>query len=170
MASQPSLTIHAKVAHLPFSPIPFHGATANNGTMFSKCAGPIVVVLVASCACDERRSPTGPSDPSIAVTGHVTATNGGQPLAGLVVDFGAQTTGTDASGSFSLPRVGSASQRLLLTGSTIVPRSLVVSVRSTSDLAVDAISRTGFDLAFYRQFVRNGLESPDKTRDRIRTG
>jgi|RhiMetdeSRZDD1v2_1073273.scaffolds.fasta_scaffold19018_6 hypothetical protein len=67
--------------------------------MFSKCTGPIVVVLVVSCACDERRSPTGPSDPSAAVTGHVTATNGGQPLAGLVVDVGAQTTGTDASGS-----------------------------------------------------------------------
>ena len=57
--------------------------------------------------------------------------------------------------------VANGSQRLSLTGPTIVPRSLVVSVGGASNLAVDAISLDGFDLRFYRQFVRNGLESPD---------
>jgi hypothetical protein len=38
-----------------------------------------------------------------------------------------------------------------IDGSTIVPRSLLVAVGSTRDVAVDAISLNGFDLGFYRQ-------------------
>jgi hypothetical protein len=95
------------------------------------------------------------------LSGRVTATNGGQPLPGVLVDVGSQTTGTNASGSFTLSDVANGSRRLLLTGSTIVPRSLMVAVGSASDLALDAISLDGFDLGFYRQFVRNGFESPN---------
>jgi hypothetical protein len=119
------------------------------------------VVLIVSCGCDERRSLVGPSQPSTTLTGHVTATNGGQPLPGLIVDLGSQTAGTDASGSFAFSEVTNGSRRLSVTGSTIVPRSLVVAVGASSNLALDAISLNGFDLDFYRQFVRNGLDSPD---------
>ena len=44
--------------------------------------------------------PTQPIPP-ITLTGHVTATNGGQPLAGLSVDLGGLSTVTDAGGGFS---------------------------------------------------------------------
>jgi hypothetical protein len=117
-------------------------------------------VLITSSGCDERPSPTSPSGLSTTLTGHVTATNGGQPLAGLVVDLGSHTAGTNASGAFVLADVTNGSRRLSLTGTTIVPRSLVVAIGSTSSLAVDAISLDGFDLGFYRQFVRNGLDAP----------
>jgi hypothetical protein len=119
------------------------------------------VVLIAFSGCDESPSPTSPSDASTTLTGHVTATNGGQPLPGLVVDLGSQTTGTNASGSFVVAGVANGARRVSLTGSSIVPRSLVVALGSTSDLALDAISLEGFDLAFYRQFVRNALDSPN---------
>jgi hypothetical protein len=95
------------------------------------------------------------------LTGHVTATNGGQPLPGLVVDLGSHTAGTNASGAFVLSDVANGWRRLSLTGSTIVPRSLVVAIGSASNVAVDAITLDGFDLQFYRQFVRNAFESPN---------
>lgn len=82
-------------------------------------------------------------------------------MPGLVVDVGTQTAGTNAKGGFIVAGVGSGARRVSLTGSTIVPRSLMVAVRTTDDLALDAISLVGFDLPFYRQFVRNGLDSPN---------
>ena len=118
-------------------------------------------MLIASPGCDEPPSPISPSDAFTTLTGHVTATNGGQPLPGLVVDLGSQTTGTNASGGFVVAGVVNGARRVSLTGASIVPRSLVVALGSTSDLALDAISLEGFDLAFYRQFVRNGLDSPN---------
>jgi hypothetical protein len=120
----------------------------------------IVVVLIGSSACQAHPAPFSPSDSWSTLTGHVTATNGGQPLGGLVVDLGSQTTGTDVTGGFALSNLASGSHRLSLTGSTIVSRSLLVAVGSTRDVSVDAISLSGFDLGFYRQFVRNGLDSP----------
>jgi hypothetical protein len=118
-------------------------------------------VLIASSGCDEPSSLTSPSDASTTLTGHVTATNGGQPLPGLRVDLGSHTAGTNANGGFAVAGVANGSRRVSLTGPTIIPRSLVVAVGSTSDLALDAISLEGFDLDFYRQFVRNGFDSPD---------
>src|SRR5205085_2371290 len=41
-----------------------------------------------------------------------------------------------------------------------VPRSVLVSVAGSRDLNVEAIALAGFDLAFYRQLVRNGYEQP----------
>jgi hypothetical protein len=87
------------------------------------------------------------------LTGTVTATNGGQTLAGLTVTGGGASTSTSASGSFALPFAG-ASMRLDLAGA-IVPRV----VYRSSPATVDAIVLgAGFDLGFYRQFVRNGFE------------
>jgi hypothetical protein len=56
---------------------------------------------------------------------------------------------------------GSAA-RLLLSGSGIVPRSLSLNGSDWGGVTVDAISRTGFDLDFYRQLVRNTSDAPDK--------
>lgn len=130
--------------------------------MSSTCRIVIVLVLCGS-ACGGGSPLVGPSDPAsatVTLTGRVTATNGGQPLGGLVVNLGTKTAGTDVSGGFALSNLASGSQRLSLTGSTIVPRSLLVAVGSARDVALDAISLDGFDLGFYRQFVRNGLDSP----------
>ena len=82
-------------------------------------------------------------------------------MPGLVVDLGDQTAGTNGSGEFVVAGVASGARRVSLTGPTIVPRSLVVAVGSTGDLVLDAITLDGFDLGFYRQFVRNGLDSPN---------
>lgn len=125
-----------------------------------------LLALVCLSACSGKSSPLSPSvavipqTPQITLTGHVTATNGGQPLAGLSVDLSGQSTQTDTSGAFSYAMLPGASTRLSLTGSGIVPRSLMVAVGSSRDVNVDAIGVAGFDLNFYRQFVRNGFDAP----------
>lgn len=125
-----------------------------------------LLALVCLSACSGKSSPLSPTapvippTPQITLTGHVTATNGGQPLAGLSVDLSGQSTQTDTSGAFSYAMLPGASTRLSLTGSGIVPRSLMVAVGSSRDVNVDAIGVAGFDLNFYRQFVRNGFDAP----------
>ena len=55
--------------------------------------------------------------------------------------------------------------RLTLEGDTIVARSLVAAVNQTRTLDIDAIAQDGrFDLKFYRDFVRDNLDSPDVLR------
>jgi len=116
--------------------------------------------VLAGCASD---TPTGPSSgrpgsaSAVTLTGHVTATNGNQPLAGLAVDVSGRTTVTDAAGSFTVTSVPSGLQRVTLAGSGIIPRSVLVA--AGANVAIDAISTAGFDLAFYRMLVRNSLES-----------
>lgn len=125
-----------------------------------------LLALVCLSACSGKSSPLSPTapvippTPQITLTGHVTATNGGQPLAGLSVELSGQSTQTDTSGAFSYAMLPGASTRLSLTGSGIVPRSLMVAVGSSRDVNVDAIGVAGFDLNFYRQFVRNGFDAP----------
>ena len=131
--------------------------------------------LVVSSACGSTSSPTAPAGSSVVVVtppsipvptvttiGHVTATNGGQPLSGLSVDLaGKGATTTDGSGAFRYTTTGGGSARLTLTGGGILPRSLVLAVNATRDVAIDAISLTGgFDPAFYRQLVRNAFDAP----------
>lgn len=124
-----------------------------------KLAALLLLALVVS-ACGS--GPTGPSAsvPSgAAVAGTVTATNGGQALGGLSVDLGGQLATTNAAGAFTYAQVAGASARLTLTGAGIVPRSLTRALGGP--LAVDAIALgAGFDLGFYRQFVRNTFDAP----------
>jgi hypothetical protein len=98
---------------------------------------------------------------TITLTGHVTAINGGQPLAGVQAVLGTSSSLTDGAGQFRAELPPSASLRLALTGSGIVPRTLTVATTASRDLAVSAIALgAAFDLGFYRQFVRNGFEAP----------
>jgi hypothetical protein len=130
----------------------------------------IVVALVVS-ACGGS-SPAAPSvlppvvppvvvPPAVAtITGHVTATNGGQPLSGLSASLGTITTTTDGSGSFTAQTAPTFSTTLRLTGASIVPRTLTVGAAASRDVVVTAITLGGsFDLNFYRQFVRNAFEA-----------
>lgn len=137
--------------------------------MRSSLASLIVASQICLVACGS--SPTAPSSPppvvtppaptTVTITGHVTATNGGQPLGGVQAALGTTTSTTDGSGSFSTSMLPQASITLALTGSGIVPRSIRVAAMNTRDVQTDAIQMgSGFDLGFYRQFVRNGFEDP----------
>ena len=125
----------------------------------------ILSAATAGCASDHRANPNAPDrlggapPAAVTVTGTVTATNGGQALPGLAVDLAGQTRVTDAVGWFSYQVVPGTSARLALSGGSIVPRSVWVAVGPTRHIAVDAIGTAGFDLNFYRQLVRNGLEA-----------
>ena len=135
----------------------------------------LVMSALLSAACGSTSSsPAAPATGTVVVTppsvpagtvttvGHVTATNGGQPLPGLSVDLtGKGATATDAAGAFTYNTTGGGSARLTLTGAGILTRSFVLALTATRDVAVDAVALTGgFDAAFYREIVRNAFEAP----------
>jgi len=105
---------------------------------------------------DATPSTTTPS----TISGRVAATNGGQALTGVTVAFNGQQSITDADGGFSYQTTPVVSL-LSITGGGILSRALVVNAGASRDLTVDAIALSGgFDLDFYRKFVRNGYEEP----------
>ena len=96
------------------------------------------------------------------LSGHLTAINGGQSLANVDVVSTEFSSTTDGSGAFAGAVLPTSFLSLTLTGSGIVPRSLNVAVMGARDFPLSAISLTGgFDLTFYRQFVRNAHDAPD---------
>lgn len=132
------------------------------------CAMKYLIILAVLCSACGSSSPTAPTPPIIVVTppptsytvsGLVTATNGGQPLGGLSVDLNGQPATTTGAGAFSYTMTSGSTARLALSGSGIVPRALTLNVGAARTVTVGAIALGGgFDLWFYRQFVRNGFE------------
>jgi hypothetical protein len=135
------------------------------GTLWS-----ILGLALISGACSAGGAPLTPTPQTPAATpssttpstisGRVAATNGGQALTGVSVAFNGQQSITGAEGGFSYqtPPVVSL---LSMTGAGILSRALVVNASTSRDLSVDAIALSGgFDLDFYRKFVRNGYEEP----------
>jgi len=127
------------------------------------------VVFCIGCSSSTPVSPSPPSTPvvstptpsTVTLTGRVSATNGGHPLSGLTASLGTATTTTDESGGFSLNVSPSQNIALQLTASAIVPRTLLVAAGATRAVSVDAITLSGgFDLDFYRAFVRNNHDAP----------
>jgi hypothetical protein len=103
--------------------------------------------------------PVTPTPTLATITGHVTATNGGQSLGGLTVALAGHPGTTDGAGTFAVQTTPAATAVLLLTGSGIVPRSVTLAATGSHDVALGAIALGGtFDLTFYRQLVRNGFE------------
>ena len=95
----------------------------------------------------------------VTLTGHLTAVNGGQPLAGVSAALAGATISTDAAGMFVEQLPPTPFLSLQLASSAIVPRTLFISAASSRNLPVDAIALAGgFDLDFYRQLVRNGFD------------
>lgn len=129
---------------------------------------PIRYTLIVALTCSAcGSSPAAPAPipvpvppAQITLSGRVTATNGGQPLAGVQAALGANTVATDGAGGFSFQMLPAGTLALALTGSGIVPRSVYVAAGSSRAVAVDAISTAGFDLNFYRQIARNAFEVP----------
>jgi hypothetical protein len=131
-----------------------------------------MVISVASMACGGGQStptaptassPTSPAAPATSsISATLTATNGGQPLAGVAVSVeGVTATTTDGSGQFAFTASATTTQATLaFAGPAIVPRRLTLATRTRS-VNLDAIELAGgFSIDFYRQFVRNGLEQP----------
>jgi hypothetical protein len=117
-------------------------------------------IASASPAASSATARTRPIPRPVTLTGHVLATNGTRALANLAVAIDDQTTSTDADGAFSARLPPASPVRLRLTGG-IVPRELSVAAGAAGDVEVDAIPlSSGFDLAFYRQLVRNGFDAP----------
>ena len=126
----------------------------------------LVALLAAGCASSSPTSPTPPPvvpmpPPAYTVSGTVTATNGGQALSGLAVTLNGLAATTNGSGGFVYSMTSGTTSRLTLDGAGIVPRSLTLNVSNARTVAIDAIGLSGgFDLGFYRAFVRNGFEAP----------
>lgn len=121
-------------------------------------------LLTSACAGNSPAAPTPTPTPQpqlATITGHVTATNGGQALAGLTVDLGAAPTTTDGSGAFHASVSPVASMRAALTGSGILPRTIYLAAGQSRDVTLDAIALGGgFDPDFYRAFARNTFDQP----------
>lgn len=96
---------------------------------------------------------TPPLPSANTITGTITATTTGQPMSGLTVS-GAST---DAAGRYTLTVPAAVMTMALdVTGSAIVPRRVFLAA-STRTVNLDVIPLgAGFDLNFYRQFVRDG--------------
>jgi len=114
-------------------------------------------------------APTAPSVPprptAVTFTGHLTSTGRVDALPNVSVDLGGLKTVTGPDGAFSYRFQPGTTSRLTFSADSIVPRSLVVAVAETRGFDVDAIAlSTGFDLAFYRQLLRDDHDSPGTLR------
>jgi hypothetical protein len=129
-----------------------------------------VVVSAVACGGGDSRSsalstPTAPSAPpapaTATVSGQVVSINGGAPISGIAVDAGGVTATSDGQGMFTvtLP-TGSTAERVSLTAPQILSRTVFL-MRTTRHLTLDVIRTDdgAFDAGYYREFVRNELES-----------
>jgi hypothetical protein len=133
----------------------------------------MLALTVATVACSGRSaeeiSPIAPSPPgtppsppgSNTVTVTLTATNGGQPIAGATATLAGVSGTTDGEGRFVVEVPGpTGSAPIEFSGASIVPRRLTLGT-NTRAVAIEAIQLGGgFSLDFYRQLVRNGHERP----------
>jgi len=128
----------------------------------------LVLVALVTAACSgstpNNPSPQPPAPQPITVTVHLTETGSGQPLAGVAGTLGSASGVTNGDGGVQFQMAPGATQRLSLTGVSIVPRSVMVAVTGSREVSVDAIPTAGFDMAFYRQLVRDDFDSPGALR------
>jgi hypothetical protein len=108
--------------------------------------------------------PPPPPPPNVVLTGRLTSTVLGVPLAGATLNLEGRLTTTSADGSFRyefIPGTITAAPILTIGGPNLLERSLRLLLFTSQDVAVDAISvNEGFDLAYYRRLVRDDLDSP----------
>jgi hypothetical protein len=115
-------------------------------------------LVSASCGAGTPKELVAPTPTIVTVTGTVTATNGGGPLAGLRVASEAVSATTDANGAFALKLTANADHRIDITGDGIIPRA-VWSRGATATLdAIRIDPALGLDLTYYQQLVHNGLD------------
>jgi hypothetical protein len=131
----------------------------------------LAALALAASACGSSPAPSSPTPTpnvpplptTVTLTGHVAATNGGQPLPAVMAAFSSAITATtDATGTFTMRFNPGTVSRLSLTADTIIPRTLTVAVSTTRSMDVDAIATAGFDLGYYRAIARNGVDHPEE--------
>lgn len=128
----------------------------------------VVLLVLCASACDSSKpaSPTAPVAPQSPVTtrltGQVVATVTGEPLPDVRVRLAGLETATNSAGGFDFEWLnGESALRVLLTGPHIIDRSVIVSVASSRHTVLNAIPLAhGFDLGYYRRFVRRALDEP----------
>src|SRR5262245_6049347 len=106
--------------------------------------------------------PTPPARPPVTLTGVVTATNDGHPLAGVNVAVGTGSTTTDTGGRYSvtLPSDSPTLLSYVVSGNTLVPHAGALIGGASRTVSLDAIVQDGvFDLALYRALVRGPNQS-----------
>jgi len=125
----------------------------------------VIGTLVSACGRDAPGSSvtSGPTPtPTVAtITGQLVSVNGGPPISGATIKATSVTTTTDSQGLFALTiAAGPSAEPVTVTGPEILSRTVYL-VRSTHSVTLDAIRTDdgGFDPAYYRQLVRNELES-----------
>jgi len=134
-------------------------------------AGFALVMIVAAAGCggstptEPGRTPTpppqtpGPSGPTFA--GTLTATNGGEPIAGATVTAGNVTSVSDGHGAYSLAfPAGALPSGFTITGTGLVPRSGFFSSSGSRTVDLDAFRLDSFDQEYFRAIARNGFEEP----------
>jgi hypothetical protein len=138
----------------------------------------VIIVALASgiaIACGGSSStpltPTPPPAPAptpppatTTINGTITATNGGQPLAGVSLITSTATRTTDAAGSFSFTFSGPGSEGsfpVTISGLSIVTRTTRFRINTHEVAALSAFSlERGFDLNYFRQIAHASIDRP----------
>jgi hypothetical protein len=132
----------------------------------------IAVAATLSAACGGSSStPTGPSNPpppppgAQAIAGRVTDLLTGAAVSGARVLVGSAAVTTGGDGSWRVDVAAPTTDRLLttITAGGYQPRETYIPWTNggRQDVAIDMLpDRPPFSLVFYRQLVRDGLESP----------
>jgi len=124
-----------------------------------------IVAWTAGCGGSDPSTPTAPSatntPTTVTLSGQVVSLNGEAPIGGVAVDADGVMATSDPQGLFNvtLPVVGPAG-RVTLTAPQILTRTVFLT-RSTRTVKFDVIRTDdgAFDAGYFREFVRNELES-----------
>jgi hypothetical protein len=132
--------------------------------------GLAIAVIVVACGggstppLSPAPTPTPPTPPApslLAISGVLTATNGGQPLAGATVTAGGASSAADASGrySFSFPS-GTILSGFTISGAGLLTRNGYFGNNGSRTVDLDAFMMSSFDQSYFRAIARNGFEGP----------
>ena len=132
-------------------------------------------LVACSCGGTTPSPPTAPSTTVVApptptapavttISGAITATNGGQPMAGLSVAASTSTVTTDAQGVFSFRFSGSGagySFPVTISGPSIVTRNTRLDLSTHDGIALSVFNTAqGFDINYFRQIAHGAYDYP----------
>lgn len=125
----------------------------------------VACLLTIACGSSSPTAPTPappvplPAPTTFTLSGTLTATNGGQPLSGALIEAGGASATTDSAGRYVLALSISASS-FAVSGSGILTRHgyFQSGLSRTADLDVFG---AGFDAAYFRQLAHDGYDHPE---------
>jgi hypothetical protein len=129
-----------------------------------------VALLLVSCGGSSPAQPSPQPPPTVppppapsvlTLSGTVTATNGGHPLASVTVEAAAISSTTDSSGRYSLGLpAGTQGSRFTISGPGLLTHVGFFSSGGSRTVDLEAITLGGFDHGYFRAIARNGYEQP----------